>query len=57
LGVYKPHFEGIPEDYYPLNCKEIIYYSIVVFLTIVFGLGVLIGFIYWVLDTGLNLYS
>ena len=21
IGAYKPHFEGVPENYYPLNCK------------------------------------
>ena len=21
IGAYKPHFVGVPENYYPLNCK------------------------------------
>jgi hypothetical protein len=21
IGAYKPHFEGVPESYYPLKCS------------------------------------
>lgn len=56
IGGYRPHFEAVPADYYPLSCLEVFYYSVAVILAIGIGLGILIGFIYWVLATGLNTY-
>lgn len=56
IGAYKPHFAGVPENYYPMNCKEITLAVIIMFLTIAFTLGVLIGFIKWVEVAGLDGY-
>ena len=56
IGAYKPHFAGVPENYYPLNCKEIALAAVILILTILFTLGVLIGFIKWVEFGGLDGY-
>lgn len=53
MGSYKPKFEGIPDDYYPLSCCEVIMYSIFVLGIIGGTLGMMIGFIYWVINGGL----
>ncbi len=53
MGSYKPKFEGIPEDYFPLTCCEIIKYSIFVFSLIGGSLGIMIGFTFWVINGGL----
>jgi hypothetical protein len=57
MGGYKPKFEGIPEDYYPLNGCEIFKYVLFVFGIIGGSLGVMIGFIFWVLSGGLEGYT
>lgn len=53
LGAYKPHFAGVPENYYPLNCKEIILSVIILLLVIGGNLGIMIGFVFWVQAGGL----
>lgn len=56
LGTHKPHFEGIPESYYPLTTCEIIKYGIFVAIAMLWGIALLAGFIQWVLSTGLQNY-
>lgn len=56
MGAYKPHFEGIPEEYYPLTACEVIGYSIFVLGVIGGSLGLMIGFLFWVTNRGLNDY-
>lgn len=48
IGAYKPHFAGVPANYYPLTCKEIFFGALILVFVIAFNLGVLIGFIKWV---------
>jgi uncharacterized protein YacL len=45
MGAYRPHFEGIPEEYFPLTACEVIGY-----------IGLMIGFLFWVTEKGLNDY-
>ena len=57
MGFRKIEFKPIPEDYYPLTCCEVILYSFFVVGIIVTMLAVMIGFLFWVLDTGLEVYT
>ncbi len=54
MGAYKPRFEGIPEDYHPLTCCEVIGYVIFVMGVIGGALGFMIGNLFWVLNHGLE---
>lgn len=57
LGAYKPHFEGHPDDYFPVTWGDIIA-SIALLLLYVGGtLGMMIGFIYWVMSDGVPRYT
>jgi len=56
MGAYKPTFEGIPDDYYPLTACEVLKYTIFVLAIIGSVLGMMIGFIFWVLKGGLADY-
>jgi uncharacterized protein YacL len=56
MGAYRPHFEGIPEEYYPLTACEVIGYIIFVLGVIGGSLGLMIGFLFWVTEKGLNDY-
>lgn len=56
LGGYKPKFVGIPNDYYPLSTCETIMYSALVLGIIGGVLGIMIGFLFWVLAGGLSGY-
>jgi hypothetical protein len=47
LGQSNPIWEPVPEYYYPLDCKEIVYYTIFVFGIIGTTLGIFIGFLFW----------
>ena len=49
----KKVFESIPNDYYPLTFCEVVLYTFFVVGIIATMLGVMIGFLFWVLDTGL----
>jgi hypothetical protein len=51
LGAYKPKFEGISDDYFPLTGLETFKYSLLVLLTIGVTLGIMIGFLFWVINT------
>jgi len=53
LGAFKPKFQGIPEDYYPLTGEEVLKYSLFVIGIIGGVLGIMIGFLFWVLRGGL----
>lgn len=53
MGAYKPTFEGIPEDYYPLTCSEVCLYAIFVIAVIAGTLGMMIGFTFWTRAGGL----
>jgi hypothetical protein len=55
LGAYKPSFEGVPEDYYPLTKCEVFKYTLFVVGVITGVLGIMIGFIIWATN-GLNNY-
>jgi hypothetical protein len=52
MGGYKPHFEGVPEDYYPASSCDIILMILFVTFMIAGILGVMIGFVYWELAVG-----
>jgi cbb3-type cytochrome oxidase subunit 3 len=56
MGGYRPHFEGIPDEYYPLSACEVFMYTIFVIGIIGGVLGIMIGFIYWVTNLGLTNY-
>ena len=56
MGAYKPSFEGIPEDYYPLSTQEVLKYTIFVVSIISGTLGIMIGLLFWVTGSGLNTY-
>jgi hypothetical protein len=56
IGAYKPHFAGVPESYYPLKKIEIFCAFLILFLVIGSTLGILAGFIYWVVNRGLDSY-
>lgn len=56
MGAYKPTFEGIPDDYYPLTACEVLKYAIFVIAIIGSALGMLIGFIFWAINGGLANY-
>ena len=47
LGQANPIWEPVPDYIYPLNTKEIIFYSLFVIACILLSLGIMIGFIYW----------
>lgn len=51
IGAYKPHFEGVPETYYPLSCLEICYGLILLFGCIGITLGIMIAFQFWIVKT------
>lgn len=57
MGAYKPHFEGIPEEYFPLTACEVISYTIFVLGVIGGALGLMIGFLFWVTNKGLEDYT
>jgi hypothetical protein len=52
LGAFKPHFNPMPDDYYPNSVCDII--LVVLFLIVTVGgtFGILIGFIFWDLQIG-----
>jgi hypothetical protein len=54
LGAFKPKFETIPDDYFPLTTAEAIAYAVVVAVTIGAVLGLMIGFLYWITIKGLT---
>jgi hypothetical protein len=54
MGAFKPRFEGISDDYYPLDCSEVIKYSLIVVFVIGGMLGIMIAFLFWVLKSGLD---
>lgn len=56
MGAYRPHFEGIPDEYYPLTTCEVIMYSLYVLLLIGGVLGIMVGFLFWVTNLGLTNY-
>lgn len=53
IGAYKPHFAGVPENYYPLNCKEVTIAVFILIFVILGSLGIMIGFVFWVEAGGL----
>jgi hypothetical protein len=57
MGAYKPDFQGIPEDYYPLTNCEVLMYSIFVITVILTTLGIMIGFLEWIIHASLNVYT
>jgi hypothetical protein len=57
MGSYKPHFEGIPDEYFPLSTGEAFKYTIFVILIILATLGIMLGFLFWVLSAGLTGYT
>jgi O-antigen/teichoic acid export membrane protein len=56
MGSYKPRFEGIPDEYFPLSAGEVFKYTIFVVLIITVTLGIMIGFLFWILSTDLTNY-
>ena len=56
MGSYKPHFEGIPESYYPLSTSEICRFILILTLTIGIVLTIMIVFQFWVINAGLESY-
>lgn len=54
MGAYKPKFEGLPEDYYPLTNCEILGYTLFVVGIIGGALGFMIGSLFWVTNNGLE---
>lgn len=56
IGAYKPTFEGIPDDYYPLTCGEVVKYTIFVISIIGVTLGIMIMFLFWCTLGGVTTY-
>ena len=56
MGAYKPTFEGIPDDYYPLTTGEVVKYTLFVVGIIGVTLGIMIGFLFWITEGGLESY-
>jgi len=56
IGAYKPHFAGVPENYYPLNCKEITVAALILVFTIGGVLATMMVLLYWVQRGGLEGY-
>lgn len=54
MGSFKPKFEGIPDDFYPLSSCEALGYSTIVVLTIGSVLGIMVGLLYWVTNKGME---
>jgi hypothetical protein len=52
LGAYKPHFAGIPDDYYPASTCDVVVMVLFVTLMILGGVAIMIGFLYWDLAVG-----
>ena len=48
MGAYKPTFEGVPDDYYPLTTCEVVKYTLFVVGIIGVTLGIMIGFLFWI---------
>ena len=57
MGAYKPTFEGIPEDYYPLTPGQVVKYIIFVVSVIVGTLAIMIAFMFWCTKGGLTAYA
>lgn len=57
IGAYKPHFAGVPESYYPLKWHEIVRAVLILLFVIGATLGLMIGFLYWVTNRGLESYA
>lgn len=53
LGSFKPKFAGIPDDYIPLTWTEGFLYASIVLMTIGSVLGMMIGFMFWIMRHGL----
>jgi uncharacterized membrane protein len=47
LGNYRPRFEGRPDDYYELDCKDIGSAIGVCFLIVVFFFFLTVGLFFW----------
>ena len=56
LGAFRPKFQGIHEDYYPLSTSETLLYSLYVIALIGSVLGIMIGFLFWVTNINLTNY-
>lgn len=56
IGAYKPHFAGVPDTYYPLTCSETLRGVLILFFTIGGVLGIMVGFLFWIILHGLELY-
>ncbi len=54
MGSFKPKFQSIPDEYYPLTTGEVAGYSALVVLTIGGCLGMMLGLMQWVLKEGLE---
>ena len=54
MGALRPRFESIPEEYYPLTMGEVFTYAALVVGTIGSVLGLMIGFLFWVTQAGLE---
>jgi hypothetical protein len=56
MGAYKPAFSGIPDDFYPLTGCEVVKYALFVLGIIGGVLGIMIGFLFWIIKGGLDGY-
>jgi hypothetical protein len=54
MGSFKPRFEGIPDEYFPLTTCEGLMYACFVLFIIGATLGIMIGFLFWVTNKGLE---
>lgn len=57
MGGYKPEFQSIPDNYYPLNNIEVFKYVTFVVSIILGSLAIMIAFLFWCTDGGLNSYA
>jgi hypothetical protein len=57
MGAFKPTFVGIPDDFFPLTNWEIFKYTLFVVVVIFGVMGVMIGFLFWIVNAGLSGYT
>lgn len=49
IGVHRPKFAGLPDNYYPLTTCEALTYAFMVVLAIGSVLGMMLGLMHWIL--------
>lgn len=57
IGVHKPKFAGLPDNYYPLTTCEALAYASIVLFTVGSVLGIMLGLMNWIMTQGLDSFA